>query len=97
MNPKDLSSYGKLLLVVAEMEIDLGIAALSEAERRIMGSVGSLGSGLKEYISSKDIRESSLCEGLTDPTYYRALKHLLDLGYIEVKSGRKTGLYSLKE
>jgi Mn-dependent DtxR family transcriptional regulator len=95
MNSKDLSSYGKLLLVVAKMEVDLDIATLTESERRILGAIGELSASSEKYVSSKDIRENILCKTLTDPTYYRALKHIQDLGYIKVKAGRKTGLYSL--
>lgn len=92
---KELSAFGRLMAMLAEMEKDLGLDGLSEPERRILGAIGALVSQGQDTVSSRAIKTEMACENLTDPTYYRGLKSLIEKGYIRVIDGRKTGLYRL--
>ncbi len=92
---KQISAFGRLMAMIAEMEKDLGLVDLSEPERRILGAIGALVSQGQEIVSSRSIKTETACEALTDPTYYRGLKSLVEKGYIRVIEGRKTGLYTL--
>lgn len=92
---KQLTAFGRLMAMLAEMERDLGLVDLSEPERRILGAVGSLISQGQETVSSRAIKSDIACAHLTDPTYYRGLKSLVNKGFIRVIDGRKTGLYTL--
>lgn len=96
MRKKDLSAFGKLYSILAEMERDLGLDGLTEPERRVLSAIGSLLGETGKTFNSRDVKNNGVCHNLTDPTFYRALKSLVDNGYIEVIEGRKTGIYRLK-
>ncbi len=95
MKPNKLAVFGKLMGLLADMERDLGLNALSEPERRVLGAITTMSTNAKDTINSKDIKTAPICKDLADATYYRALKGLTDNGFIRVVDGRKTGIYKL--
>lgn len=97
MKLKDLSSFGKLMSVLCDMERDLGLDNLSEPERRVLSAISMAIGETKKSVNSRDVKSNTICRDLTDPTYYRALKNLVKSGYIEVVEGRKTGIYRLRD
>lgn len=77
------------------MERDLGFDTLSESERSILYAVIDLEGG--NAIHSSLIKGHELTEGLTKPTFHRALKSLVTKGYIAHEQGTKTGLYRFNQ
>jgi DNA-binding MarR family transcriptional regulator len=95
MRLKELNAFGKLMSVLCDMERDLGLDGLSEPERRVLSAISMIIGDSKNPVNSRDVKSNPICRDLTDPTYYRALKNLVEAGYIEVIEGRKTGIYKL--
>lgn len=95
MTGKEFSAFGKLMSLLVDMEQDLGLANLSDPERRVLSAIAAIAQNENVMVSSKQIKNGAICKELADATYYRALKGLIDRGYISVVDGRKTGLYKL--
>ncbi|MDA8654304.1 hypothetical protein N9M50_04170 [Alphaproteobacteria bacterium] len=95
MKSNDLAVFGKLMGLLVDMERDLGLSALSDPERRVLGAITAVTTDAQDTINSKDIKTAPICKDLADATYYRALKGLTDSGFISVIEGRKTGIYKL--
>ncbi|MEM9635884.1 MAG: hypothetical protein AAGA50_31490 [Pseudomonadota bacterium] len=92
MNGK-ISTLAQLRILLESMEQDLGLSKLSPNERDLLYAAQSLSNDSNEFIRSDDLRNHPLLKSMTQPTYYRSLKRLLELGFIEPPSGKKTGLY----
>ena len=92
-----LQNYSTLIAVVKQMESDLGLSDLSEAERLVLAAIGILQEkiGVSEFVPSKEIINQELCAKMSAPTFYKALSELLRREKIEVPLGRKKGLYRL--
>ena len=94
---KKLQSYSSLIAVLKQMEADLGLCELTEAERLVVAAISSLQEKLdaSEYVPSKAIMKHELCAKIPAPTFFRALKELLRRGSLSMPEGRKKGLYRL--
>ena len=92
-----LQNYSSLIAVVKQMEADLGLSDLSEAERLVIAAIGILQEklGASEFVPSKAIIQQELCSNMSAPTFYNALSKLLRRKTIEVPLGRKKGLNRL--
>lgn len=79
------------------MEADLGLSDLSETERLVVAAISSLHENVEvvDYVPTKAIMRHELCAGIPAPTFFRALKELLQRQVIAMPKGRKKGLYRL--
>ena len=70
-----LQNYSSLIAVVKQMEADLGLSDLSEAERLVIAAIGILQEklGASEFVPSKEIIQQELCINMSAPTFYNAL------------------------
>ena len=94
---KSFQNYSSLISVLKQMETDLGLADLSEAERLVVAAISSLQEKLDEteFVPTKAIMQHELCAKIPAPTFFRALKELLRTDTIAMPEGRKKGLYRL--
>lgn len=75
----------------------MGLSDLSEPERLVVAAISSLQEKLDEteFVPSKAIMQHELCAKIPAPTFFRALKELLQTDTISMPEGRKKGLYRL--
>ncbi|MFK7752503.1 MAG: hypothetical protein AB8B51_08125 [Sedimentitalea sp.] len=76
------------------MEQSLGLSDLSSIERDVYYAANTLGER-SDVISSEDLQQHPLVEQMSKPTYFRALKKLVSLGYLSHAVGTKTGKYTI--
>ncbi|MDX2482482.1 MAG: hypothetical protein QNK42_02340 [Pseudodonghicola sp.] len=79
------------------MERDLGLDTLSEDERVMIYAITSVTDAKKSTFLSSDIKKHILCGKMSNPTFYRNLKRLLERGIIKNAHGKKTGLYEVAD
>ncbi|MGR3314337.1 hypothetical protein [Roseovarius indicus] len=95
MEPSELSHVAMLRVLITTMENDLGLDKLSGDERNLIYTMSALSSDGHENLRTEDMKKHPLCQNLSHPTFYRALRTLLDKGYVSRAGSRKTGTYSL--
>ena len=76
-----LSVYAELRQLLIHMEADLGLANLNRVERDLYHACTAICSEDGSFESS-ELRAHRLMQTVASATYHRALKKLLDLGYI---------------
>lgn len=81
----------QLKKVLVGMEKDIGLEDLSDPEKSVFYAVVDLNAG--EAIQSSFIRKHALTLSLSKPTFHRALKTLVEKGFIIHEAGTKTGKY----
>ena len=79
----------KKLLVT--MEKDIGLEKFSDAERSVFYAAVDLDIG--EAIHTRVIRSHLLTVDVTQATFYRALKTLVEKGFLSHEDGTKAGQY----
>lgn len=93
-----LSSAAKLRLILKEIETDLGLVALTEAERDVLYAARMAsraeGAGLQVF-SSEEVRENGFVDRIAPATFYRALKSLRDRGFVRLADGYRKNHYIL--
>ncbi len=87
----------KLYELITSMEQDLGLDTLSEDERAMIYAITSVTDAKKSAFLSSDIKKHLLCGRMSNPTFYRNLKRLLERGIIKNADGKKTGLYEVAD
>lgn len=92
---RNISTLAQLRILLESMEHDLGLKELSTNERDILYATQSLSGDTNAFVRSEQLKNHPLLKSMTQPTYYRSLKRLLDLGFIEPPTGKKTGLYRM--
>ncbi|TDK48989.1 hypothetical protein [Antarcticimicrobium luteum] len=92
-----LFHLAKLYELIASMEKDLGLHTLSEDERAMIYAITSVTAAEGATFLSADIKKHSLCSRMSNPTFYRNLKRLLQKDLIRHVKGKKTGLYEVAE
>lgn len=96
MEPSDLSHVAMLRVLALSMETDLGLDRLSGDERNLIYAMSALTADGQETLRSDEMKRHPLCRRLSHPTFYRALRALLDKGYVSRSGPRKTGTYHLE-
>lgn len=76
------------------MEHDLGLSALSDAEKSVLYAVELLADDNNVAPLSR-VRCHSLVAGLSRPTFFRALKRLVDDGILEASYGKNASFYRI--
>lgn len=84
--------------VLHEMEENLGFEGLTRKERDILLAFYANASDFEDfgYVSSTDrVRAHPTLESVSQPTFHRALRRLLDRGLVERPGGLPAGMYAI--
>ncbi len=88
------SAVAKMRSMLLEMEKDLGLAELSEAQRDVLYAITLLSS--KEGIANiDDIQAHELTQLISRPTLFRALNSLLEKNIIVRVGTERSGKYQV--
>lgn len=88
-------SVAQLRELLLGMEQELGIGELSQNEKDVLYAVQvayNTGNGVAR---SDDIRNHMLLQSMTQPTFHRSLKSLVQKGYVGHAPNTKAGSYIL--
>lgn len=91
-----MKGIAELRTILTGMECAAGVSDLSQPERDVLFAAHSAArSDVTALIHTDQIRNSTLTERLSQPTFQRALKSLVQKGHLRHAPGRKRGLYVL--
>ena len=91
-----LKSIFELRNMLHQMELDLGLGGLSRAERDVFLAAHMQTSALGVPVETDQIRGHSLTNSLSPATYHRALRSLVEQGFIENAAGTKSKKYVVR-
>ncbi len=90
-------NVAQLRALLLGMERDLGLGDLSQNEKDVFYAVQSVIAGSDGVTRSDDIKGHSLVFEMTQPTFHRSLKNLLDRGLLAHAPSTKAGSYVATE
>ncbi|MCG7622818.1 MULTISPECIES: hypothetical protein [unclassified Epibacterium] len=82
--------------MLRDMERDLGLEDLSPAEKDVFQAAHRLTDTPGQLVRSEQIRQHDLVKGVAQATFHRALKSLLELGFLERPEGAKAKHYIVR-
>ena len=91
-----MEKYATLLnlrTLLHSMEHDLGLDDLSQAELDIFLVAQSMARKIGDVVTSNDIRTHDLVKSCAPATYHRALRTLLERGFLRKAEGSKAKSY----
>ncbi len=91
-----IEKIARLKHLLLGMERDLGINDLSTVQRNIVYAATLL-SETSRAVATEDIRHHELLDGVSRSAFFRALKDLVDTGYLQHTDGRKRSAYVLSD
>ncbi|KIC42700.1 hypothetical protein RA27_04935 [Ruegeria sp. ANG-R] len=91
-----IEKIAQLKRLLMGMERDLGIDNLSTVQRNIVYAATLL-SETSRTVGTEDIRQHELLDGVSRSAFFRALKDLVDTGYLQHTDGRKRSAYILSD
>ncbi|MEM6889905.1 MAG: hypothetical protein AAF636_17445 [Pseudomonadota bacterium] len=83
--------------ILRSLERDLGLSELSTPERDVFLAAQSLTDRSGRVIFSTDIRHHALVKDVPPATYHRALRVLLERGFLQKAHGAKAKSYVVPE
>ncbi len=94
MDKSSLRNFAQLKSLLIDMERSLGISALGEAERGILAAAAECADH-NDIVKTGDIFEHKCAAHLSRPTFFRAVKRLVELGHLNHAPHEKSGYYQL--
>lgn len=91
-----LSTIASLRRILREMERDVGLQDLTEPEMEVFLAASALAGEGGAVVASDQIHKHELASGLAQATYHRALRSLVNLGFLEKAEGYKSTLYVVR-
>lgn len=91
-----LTSIFQLREMLSQLEHDVGLDTLSRIERDVLLSAHSLSEGTGAVVSSEQIRAHPLLTSVTQATFYRAMRRLLNCGFLERADGSRAKTYTVR-
>ncbi|MBY6136599.1 hypothetical protein AB9K35_10590 [Leisingera sp. XS_AS12] len=91
-----LKSIFELRNMLYEMEQDIGLEKLSRVERDVLLAAHALTGKPGTAVQSDQIRSHRLVRGVTQATFYRTLKSLLEMGLLERAGDSKARHYVVR-
>ena len=91
-----LRSVFELREMLRNLESDLGLDDLSRVERDVLLAARMLSAAPGDSVETEMIRRHTLIEPCAQATYHRALRKLLDLGFLEISNGSRTKRYVVR-
>ncbi len=89
---KNVAKLTELRKLMLSMERSLGLESLSPVERDIYYAANELCED-SEYIRTVGLIEHTLLESVSRPTFFRALKSLVEKGYLSQCDSANRGRY----
>ena len=86
-------NVAQLRELLLSMEKDLGLGHLSQNEKDVFYAVNSVISFRKGIAKSEDIKSHDLVLDMTQPTFHRCLKSLVQMGFLAHAPNTKVGSY----
>lgn len=77
-----------------EMEQELGLVELSDVQRDVYYAA-RMTAGTGDTVQGEDVRHHPLIARISRPTFYRAVKDLIEAGYISHIDSVRSGRYRL--
>ncbi len=91
-----LDALAQLREVLIGMEADLGLQTLSQRELDILYAVRRLtAESESDSVRTESLRQHPLVRQISQPTYNRAIKSLVEKGYLRNAPAKKVGSYCL--
>ncbi len=90
----EISKLTELRKLLLGMERSLGLQELSHTERDIYYAASDIAKTEKQ-IRTTGLMEHALVAEVSRPTFFRALKSLVEKGYLAPSQGRSRGLYEI--
>ena len=90
-----LQKVATLSVLLLELEQETGIEDIGTIEKKVLLAIADL-SSLHDVAEIKRIKEHPLISNVTQPSFYRALNNLQNMGKIQ-KVGIKRGFYAIIE
>ena len=90
----NIGSLAKLRVLLSGMEVDMGLDELGEVQKNIIYAA-TLISHSQELIETDELRTHILLNGTSRSTFFRALRGLVDVGYIKHNDGALRSSYTL--
>jgi hypothetical protein len=88
-----LKPVSKLRMLLAEIESELGLTALSSSERDLLYALVSESADTGSVVTTNALRANPIVEYMSDPTMYRYIIKLIEKGVIMLAPGRQRGAY----
>lgn len=82
--------------MLRQMERDVGLDDLSPAEKDVFQAAHRLTLAPGQLVQSDQIRSHQLVQGIAQATFHRALRSLLDLGFLERPEGARAKHYVVR-
>ena len=98
MTNRTVDNVGKLARLrdlLWQMEAELGLERLTQHQRDLYYAA-CLMANKDRTLNSSDLKNHPILESMAWPTFYRALKFLVDQGFLESSGTKKSGSYRLK-
>ncbi|NIZ14846.1 hypothetical protein [Phaeobacter sp. HF9A] len=83
--------------MLRQMERDIGLDDLSAAEKDVFQAAHTLTETPGQLVQSEQIRHHPLASHIAQATFHRALKTLLELGFLERPMGAKAKHYVVRQ
>ena len=91
-----LKSIFELRNMLHQMENDTGMGGLTRTERDVLLAAHVLTAVLGDSVETDQIRGHNLIDSLSPATYHRALRSLLEQGFLENAAGTKAKQYVVR-
>ena len=91
-----LQAIFELRDMLRDLERDIGLEDLSQVEKDVFRAAHTLTATPGQLVQSDQIRRHHLVQSLTQATFHRALKSLLDLGFLERPAGTRAKHYVVR-
>lgn len=88
-----VKSIGQLRTLLVEMEAALGLVELSQNERDVYYAISALAEANDGVVRTEAIREHALVGPIPQASYHRALRALVQRGFIGHAPDTKSGAY----
>jgi len=92
----NLSIISDLRLLLLQMECDIGLEDLSRTERDVLLAAHAVARQNGGKITSDQIRSHDLARKLAQASYHRALKTLIEAGFLDKADGYKARHYVVR-
>ncbi|ABF64826.1 hypothetical protein TM1040_2094 [Ruegeria sp. TM1040] len=83
--------------MLRQMERDIGLESLSPAEKDVFQAAHRLTDVPGQLVVSDQIRQHPLTQGIAQATFHRALRSLLELGFLERPEGARAKHYMVRK
>ena len=92
-----LRTIAQLRALLVDLEAELGLLDLSTAEKDVFYAISEVATGNPPLARSEAIRAHALAAVIPQATYHRALRTLMEQGFITRAPDSRAGLYMIAD